>query len=77
MRLKHVWARGYAHCASSTDVCPLHAGGEAASAASAAKPLEWDAEYWGEELEQFFACWGRVGHAVMAQENARRLERGP
>ena len=48
-----------------------------ASAASAAKPLEWDAEYWGEELEQFFACWGRVGRAVMAQENARRLERGP
>jgi len=61
-----------AYCASSSDVCPLHWGDTAPP--PSAELLE--EEYWGEEVESYFARWAEVGEALMAQEGARATTRG-
>ena len=56
-----------AYCTSSCDVCPLHWGPTPPPVG--AEPQEQ--EYWGEEVESYFARWAEVGEALMAQECSR------
>jgi len=57
-----------AYCASSSDVCPLHWG--ETTPPPSAELLE-EEEFWGEEVEGYFARWAEVGAALMAQEGTR------
>ena len=60
-------AQVLAYCTSSCDVCPLHWG--ATPPPVGAEPQEQ--EYWGEEVESYFARWAEIGEALMAQECSR------
>jgi len=56
-----------AYCTSSCDVCPLHWG---ATPPPVGAELQ-EQEYWGEEVESYFARWAETGEALMAQESSR------
>ena len=56
-----------AFCTSSCDVCPLHWG---ATQPPVGAELQ-EQEYWGEEVESYFARWAETGEALMAQESSR------
>ena len=78
-------AQVLAYCASSSDVCPLH-WGQTTPPPSAelleearvrvrvrvrVSPSPNQEEFWGEEVEGYFARWAEVGAALMAQEGTR------